>query len=62
MDAIFSHTNISAILCMRGWTNGFLATRVFEARGIEYYTIIMELTEMGLDYVDAIIKVIFQVM
>jgi len=46
---------------MRGWINGFLACSVFEARGIEYYEIIMDLTEIGLDYVDDIIKVIFQV-
>jgi len=46
---------------MRGWVNGFLACNVIEARGIEYYEIIMDLTDIGLDYVDAIIKVIFQV-
>lgn len=47
---------------MRGWVNKFLAYNVLEARGIEYYEIIMDLTEIGLDNVDAIIKVIFQVM
>ncbi|KAF0762572.1 Uncharacterized protein FWK35_00007520 [Aphis craccivora] len=60
LNAIFNHKSISAILCMRGWVNGFLACNVIEARGIEYYEIIMDLTDIGLDYVDAIIKVIFQ--
>jgi len=46
---------------MRGWANEFSACSVFEARGIEYYEITMDLTEIGLNYVDAIIKVIFQV-
>jgi secreted Zn-dependent insulinase-like peptidase len=52
---------LSAILVLKGWSSGFLASKIFEARGIEQYEIRVDLTEIGLNYIDEIIKVIFQV-
>ncbi|XP_060860075.1 insulin-degrading enzyme-like [Metopolophium dirhodum] len=63
LNALFGDkgpTSISAILMKKGWSTGVLANNIVEARGIEYYEIYVELTEVGLDHVDDIVKLIFQ--
>jgi len=65
LNALFGDkgpTSISAVLLKKGWSTGVLANNIVEARGIEYYEIYVELTEVGLDHVDDIVKLIFQVM
>lgn len=64
MNALFGDkgpTSISAVLMKKGWSTGVSANNIVEARGIEYYEINVELTEVGLDHVDDIVKLIFQV-
>jgi len=46
----------------KGWSTEISAKNIVEARGIEYYEIHIELTVLGLDHVDDIVKIIFQVM
>eukprot|EP00102_Acyrthosiphon_pisum_P023885 XP_016661095.1 PREDICTED: insulin-degrading enzyme-like [Acyrthosiphon pisum] len=63
LNALFGDkgpTSISAVLMKKGWSTGMLANNIVEARGIEYYEIYVELTEVGLDHVDDIVKLIFQ--
>ncbi|XP_025198182.1 insulin-degrading enzyme-like [Melanaphis sacchari] len=63
LNSILCHKgpmSISVLLSNKGWSSGISAGKIFEARGIEYYEINMDLTELGLDYVDEIIKLIFK--
>lgn len=65
MNALFGDkgpTSISAVIMKNGWSTGMLAKNIVEARGIEYYEIKVELTEIGIFHVDDIVKIIFQVL
>jgi len=55
-------TSISAALIKKGWSTEMFAKNIIEARGIEYYEIHIELTGVGLDHIDDIVKLIFEVM
>lgn len=64
MSALFGHegsTSILSVLKKRGWSSKLSAGNKFEARGIELFDIDVDLTENGVDHVDDIIKLIFQV-
>lgn len=64
MSALFGHEGRSSILTVlkkRGWSSKLSAGNKFEARGIELFDIDVDLTEKGVDHVDDIIKLIFQV-
>lgn len=64
MSALFGHEGSSSILTVlkkRGWSSKLSAGSKFEARGIEIFDIDVDLTEEGVDHVDDIIKLIFQV-
>jgi len=52
---------ISAFLIKNGWSTGALSGNNYEARGIEFYEMCAELTELGLGHVDDIVLLIFQV-
>lgn len=64
MSSLFGHegsTSILTVLKKRGWSNKLSAGSKFEARGIELFDIDVDLTEEGVEHVDDIIKLIFQV-
>lgn len=50
-----------AVLKKKGWSSHLKAGVSFEARGIEFFHIDVDLTADGLNHVDDIIKLIFQV-
>lgn len=54
-------TSILAALKKRGWSSKLSSGSKVEARGIELFDIDVDLTEKGVDHVDDIIKLIFQV-
>lgn len=49
------------MLKKRGWSSKLSAGNKFEARGIELFDIDVDLTEQGVEHVNDIIKLIFQV-
>lgn len=64
MSALFGHegsTSILTVLKKKGWSSKLSAGNKFEARGIELFDIDVDLTEEGVEHVDDIIKLIFQV-
>lgn len=50
-----------SVLKKRGWSSELSAGSKFEARGIELFDVNVDLTEDGVNHVDDIIKLIFQV-
>jgi len=65
LSALFGHegpTSIFTVLKKRGWSSKLSAGNKFEARGIELFDIDVDLTEEGVEHVEDIIKLIFQVM
>lgn len=64
MSSLFGHegpTSLLSVLKRRGWSSKLSAGSKFEARGIELFDVDVDLTEEGVDHVDDIIKLIFQV-
>jgi len=64
LSALFGHkgpTGILAILKKKGWSSKLSAGNKFEARGIELFDVDVDLTEEGVEHVDDVVKLIFQV-
>jgi len=64
LSALLNHEgpkSILTILKKKGWSSKLLAGNKFAARGIELFDVDMDLTEEGVEHVDDIVKLIFQV-
>jgi len=64
LSSLFGHegpTSILSALKKRGWCSKLSSGIKFEARGIVLFDIDVDLTEDGVQHVDDIIKLVFQV-
>lgn len=53
--------SILSVLKARGWSNSLVAGHRPSPRGIGFFAVAVDLTEEGMDHVDEIVELVFQV-